>query len=114
MPTKDGKLSLGELQIIVEKFRHWEVEKLGGDLICEVCKGDYWVPHPFLLGRDSYTVHGATNSYRMPSIAFSCSQCGNTKSFFAPLMGIIPEGGEPIEDLEETESTNSEGDSNGS
>ena len=87
MPDKQGKLSKKEKEIVYDKFAALE-SRIGGDLVCEVCKNTNWICGNSVVGLKSDIHNPLERHIRMPSIGFVCSSCGNIKLFSAMFMGI--------------------------
>lgn len=89
MPHESGKLTDAEFQSCNDKFEGFE-KKQGRDLRCEVCDGISWGLNEYLMGLPTDSASGVWGSRaRLPLLAYSCVNCGNTKLFPAAGWGIV-------------------------
>jgi len=87
MPDDKGKLSEKEVATVGQRFHDLETKR-GGDLECEMCSCTVWGISPGLVGLVSDIRNPMWEHIRLPSVAFVCRDCGNTKFFNAESMGI--------------------------
>jgi len=96
MPEPDGKLTREEMAEVTGYLVSLE-EKMGKDLVCEVCGNNLWMVNSHLLSMRSDTPGPLEPHIRFPSVLIFCTNCGNQKQFVAQKVGVTPLGGEPPE-----------------